>query len=502
MQKDKENELFKELENNGYSVYKKSIRRSNDSIFLLLSRENIKYLGIFNGDDFNDESILRTSLMKRVSLKSAAGGSKFLRIFSADNNSIDFIANVFPDISPQPLGLSTTFGFGDRLGLATPGHIRSIEKFRKISPVFAQQSVRELEKTGRSFKDMINSAVLGVFQEGYRAKWGADADHIKRKEDIINAIESGCTMFTLDTTELLNESPDRDFKIKTSELVFKNFSAEDIIREYRGQRKLIKGQKDIPDYSLSFDEENISYILFVYGCAIDFIFEIYELLKSKTVSFDYEISFDETSTVTTPEAHYLVANLMKDTGIDFSSLALRFPGVFEKGIDFLGSIKEFGESVYFHNQIAKEIDGYKISLHSGSDKFSIYPLFSEFTESRFHIKTSGTSWLECLRVVAKIDKKLFRRIYEVAVNTFDENNRAYHLSLKANELPLALDETEDEKLEELIYIKEIRQALHISYGSVLEVYKNEISRILGNYEELHFKFLEDYLKKHLEYLNQ
>ncbi len=91
-------------------------------------------------------------------------------------------------------------------------------------------------------------------------------------------------------------------------------------------------------------------------------------------------------------------------------LAPRFVGDFEKGIDYKGDLKAFESCLAEHVQIAKDYGPYKISVHSGSDKFSIYPIVGRVTGGQFHLKTAGTSYLEALRVVARFEPALMRDI--------------------------------------------------------------------------------------------
>src|SRR6185369_14564357 len=84
---------------------------------------------------------------------------------------------------PSLLGLQPSFGFGDRLGLATPGHIEACRK-GKLQPVFAQQSVREMSRTQRTPQEVMAAAQRGIQQERWAGPWGADADHLKTREDV------------------------------------------------------------------------------------------------------------------------------------------------------------------------------------------------------------------------------------------------------------------------------------------------------------------------------
>jgi hypothetical protein len=102
-----------------------------------------------------------------------------------------------PWLRPVPLGLRTSAGFGDRLGLATPGHVRAARE-AGIAPIFAQQSVRENARTGRTPQQVLDDAMWGLFQEGWREPWGADADHLKTSADVDAFVAAGYTLYTID----------------------------------------------------------------------------------------------------------------------------------------------------------------------------------------------------------------------------------------------------------------------------------------------------------------
>jgi hypothetical protein len=81
-----------------------------------------------------------------------------------------------PWLKPRPLGLRTSAGLGDRMGLATPGHVRAIRAAGSVAPIFAQQSIREMTRTGRTPQQVMDDATWGIFQEGWQLGMGADAD--------------------------------------------------------------------------------------------------------------------------------------------------------------------------------------------------------------------------------------------------------------------------------------------------------------------------------------
>src|SRR3954471_23072194 len=97
------------------------------------------------------------------------------------------------------LGLEPSFGFGDRIGLATPGHVEAMRRSGAgIAPIFPQQSIREMARTGRSPATVMDDALNGMRQAGWDGPTGADADHLKTFEDVDATAAVGFTFFTID----------------------------------------------------------------------------------------------------------------------------------------------------------------------------------------------------------------------------------------------------------------------------------------------------------------
>src|SRR5512141_3258124 len=109
----------------------------------------------------------------------------------------------------MPLALAPSFGFGDRLGLATPGHIAAV-RGTKFAPIFAQQSVRENARTGRTPQQVMDDAKRAVDAAHWDAPWGADADHLKTVEDVPPFVKAGYTFFTVDPGEYVDNASDSD----------------------------------------------------------------------------------------------------------------------------------------------------------------------------------------------------------------------------------------------------------------------------------------------------
>lgn len=138
---------------------------------------------------------------------------------------------------------------------------------------------------------------------------------------------------------------------------------------------------------------------------------------------------------------------MRRAGVILVSLAPRFIGELEKGIDFIGDVAAFETSVAQHAAVAQKLGPYKLSLHSGSDKLSIYPAFARATSSLFHVKTAGTSYLEALRVVAQKDETLFRRIVTFSRDRYEVDRATYHVHATLNDTPPEADVADIKELE-------------------------------------------------------
>ncbi len=476
-----------------FFIYPDSLKFSGDHTFFILKDSHGKYLGAMGPEKLIMESGFTDQVGNDISIDSVSG--YIIRLFNRSYKNLKILLSIFPELHPTPLGTDATFGFGDRLGIANAAHIRAVKKQKAVLPVLAQQSIRELSKTGKDFKTVIAQSLWNILQEGYLGRWGADADHIKDRDHFIDAAEAGMTMYTFDTSEHLDET----VLNMTGTRIKENYRLDtdyikSIKKEYLDKKIELNGNKFI------FNEDTIIRLALIYGRALEFTKEIFQFLSGKLGTFDYEISFDETSTITTPEAHYFIVNEMRRSSIEFTSLALRFPGTFEKGIDYIGNIEEFDRSINIHGFISRKLGGYKLSLHSGSDKLSIYPSFARNTQGLFHIKTSGTSWLEAVRVVASVDPLFFRKLFRIAVDSFNENKKSYHVNLDKSALPITIKDIDDKNLPCILDDRDLRRVFHIAYGMIIEKEKEQLMRLLFENEEKHYDYLLTNFKKHFDAL--
>lgn len=388
---------------------------------------------------------------------------------------------------------ATTFGFGDRLGLAAPGQLAAL-KGTKVRPVLAQQSLRELSLTGRSYEDVIDAAAWAVFKTGYKDGYGADGDHLKTLEEVEVALAHGVSMVTLDCSLVLGDAPEEPGKRRAEYLALPQEYRERIEKEYLGA--------DGPaGLDLRFTREGLERIVLVYKGAVNIAEDVQRVIKESGRKIDFEISLDETAYTTEAEAHYFVANEMQKAGVCVNSMAPKFVGEFHKAVDYIGDVDAFRKDIRTHCRIADSF-GYKLSIHSGSDKFKVFQVIAQETEGWFHVKTSGTSWLEAVRVIAQTEPALYRDMHRVALDHFGEAKAYYVVHGKVENIK-PLDETPDAELEKYLDADDSRQLLHITYGFMLrddQKLRERIYAALEAHKEAYKEAVARHFQHHLRLL--
>ena len=431
-----------------------------------------------------------------------------LKVCDLSAENTECLMTLFPYTKPTSLRKhSITIGTGDRLGLATPGHIRAIQKFQ-VRPVLAQQSVRENTQTGRNFTEVIKDAAWAVFQENYQDGYGADGDHLKSIQEVRNALDAGVSMVTLDLSEKLNLTA---FQYSTEgvDLKFK----EEIDEEDAKVLFHLFLNKEFPfkiphgGFSIQFDEESLKRNVLLFHKAIDFTEEVYKFILSRSggrASIDFEISIDETPFPTSPENHLFFMIELNYRGIHIDSLAPRFIGEFQKGVDYRGDLSEFREQFYQHAMIAQDFGNYKISVHSGSDKFSVFPDIGEMAKEGLHLKTAGTSWLEAMRLIALTNPSLYREMHQFALSIFKEASKLYPVTADLDRIP-KIGTLQDQELPSLLGREDSRQLLHVTYGYLLNakdengknLFKDRLYQTMSKYEEDYWSLVERHIEKHI-----
>ena len=231
-----------------------------------------------------------------------------------------------------------------------------------------------------------------LLDAGWDQPFGADADHLKTTEHIDRCLPWGYTLFTIDPGDHVGAPVPWEQLADTP---------RDLVA--RLARPL-----DLGDRALAPTEAELLEAAATYGAAVAHVADLYEHLRGRapTGGFELEVSIDETDALTTHAGHVFIADALRRLGVEWVSLAPRFVGAFEKGIDYIGDVGALAEDIAVRAAIAARLGPYKLSVHSGSDKFSAYAAIAEATGGVLHLKTAGTSYLEALRAVALHDEPL------------------------------------------------------------------------------------------------
>jgi hypothetical protein len=403
-----------------------------------------------------------------------------------------------PWLIPVALGLRTSAGFGDRLGQATPGHVQAAFG-TGIAPIFAQQSVRENARTGRTPQQVVDDAMWGVFQAGWCEVWGADADHLKTPDVIAPFVAAGYSFFTVDPGDHVDNDAHTDplplLREKASALPWSTLDSSPADLEARYLGKTF----NLGDVVIVFDDTTLFRAAAKYGRALAHIVTMYHALQAQLGSrpFDFEVSVDETDTPTAILEHFFLATEMRRLGIEWVSLAPRFVGRFEKGVDYIGDLAALDRCLAGHAAVMRHLGGYKLSLHSGSDKFTVYPVATHHAGGLVHLKTAGTSYLEALRAWAVVDPAGFREVLDFSRERYETDRATYHVSAELAKVPAARELT-DAALPDLLNQFDARQVLHVTYGSVLDHYGDRLHTLLRAHENDYYTLLQQHFARHLE----
>ncbi len=412
-----------------------------------------------------------------------------------------------------PLGLAPSFGFGDRIGLATPGHVAAMKRSgHGIEPIFPQQSIREMTRTKRTAMQVMNDACEGATAAGWDGRFGADADHLKTPGDVDLTAAAGFTFFTIDPSDDVDQKADDYNEAVLKEKFAHARSSVPWYDSYLGK------SIDLPTGTkIELNEEACMRAVVKYGVAIERALAMGDYIKSvhERIGRDYEIelSVDETDQPTTLAEHYIIAQQCLMGGMKLVSLAPRFIGDMEKGVDYKGDALALEASLKDHASIAEMLGPYKLSLHSGSDKLSMYTLLAKATKGRFHVKTAGTSYLEALRVVARHDEELFRDVIRFGRDRYDRDRATYHVSATNAGVPFESG-FKVKRLEQLYlecwadvpqgigFTEPGRQILHCTFGSTLTDPNlgPAIRSVLESNPRTYDEVLADHFGRHLEAL--
>ncbi|NOY40988.1 MAG: hypothetical protein GXP26_04005 [Planctomycetes bacterium] len=367
-----------------------------------------------------------------------------------------------------------SFGVGDRFAKQAKAQLAALMKVADdgvcVVPVW-NKSHREHTTIGSQPIDTRVAADTAVRELGWTQPYHVDADHINL-ETVDHYLETS-DFFTIDVADAIGAPMD-----------------ESLVQAFVDRHPELVGQIEIPGLSqpIATTSDSVAATARQYLAAVQRAGEIYRHIESaKDVdTFITEVSMDETDQPQTPPEMLVILAAIADEGVAVQTIAPKFTGRFNKGVDYVGEVAQFTREFSADLAvIAHSIGQYglpsnlKLSVHSGSDKFSIYPAIRKCLQSSgagVHLKTAGTTWLEELIGMAEAGGEgldLAKEIYAQALAAIDQLCAPYAsvINVDRSQLPKQIDAWSSQQYVDALrhdptcpdFNPSFRQLLHVGY---------------------------------------
>jgi hypothetical protein len=335
-----------------------------------------------------------------------------------------------------------SIGIGDRFGLQGVPQLRAIKLAAddgvRISPVW-NKSQREHDILGTHPADTRREADGAVRELGWSGAYFVDADHITGST--VDRFVETCDFFTIDVAGFIGTSPHPD-----------------ALRAFLRAMTRFSGELFLPGLGQPFhvDEAFLSAVAGRYLNAVGEAGRIYRKIVSgrKGKEFIPEVSFDESVAAQSPGELFFILGAIAAEGIPIRTIAPKFIGSFLKGVDYVGDRDAFAQdfeqdivALAFAARTFHLPEDLKLSVHTGSDKFSLYPLMHRAIRKHnagLHLKTAGTTWVEEVAGLAEAGGEGLRTAREIYARSFeriDELSGPYLqvVSMQRSKLPPPAD---------------------------------------------------------------
>jgi hypothetical protein len=375
-----------------------------------------------------------------------------------------------------------SFGIGDRFGHQGKAQLAALGKAQAggldVTPVW-NKSYREHSIIGTQPGDVRREADTAIAARGWESPYFVDADHIGM--GTVGRFLEASDFFTLDVADFIGRT-----------------AGGADIDAFAARHRALIGTLRIEGIGEAFEvsEAQLKSIVVKYLVAVKEAGKIYRHIESSkgAGNFVTEVSMDETDAPQTPVEMLVILAAIADEGIPAQTVAPKFSGRFNKGVDYVGDVSGFATE--FEQDLAviafavKEFglpENLRLSVHSGSDKFSIYGPIREALarfDAGVHLKTAGTTWLEELIGLASAGGEglvIAKEVYEKALARRDELCGPYAtvIDIDTSELPspqevkawsgetFASTLRHDQSCER--YNPSFRQLLHVGYKVAAEM---------------------------------
>lgn len=320
-----------------------------------------------------------------------------------------------------------SLGTGDRFGRQGVSQLKAVLKSKEqfvieITPVW-NKSNREHQIIGTSPQSVRSEADQAITELGWNGAYYVDADHIT-----INTVDRflDCSnFFTLDVADSIGVKP-----------------SPELAEKFIGLNRHLIGRLSIDGIEDSFevDETFLKNWADQFLKAIETGRDLYEYIQSNYKGEEclFEVSMDEVQEPQSPIELFFILKTLADFRVKPNTIAPKFTGQFYKGVDYEGDIEkfctEFEQDILVIKHAVHHFDlpeDLKLSVHSGSDKFSLYPHIHRIIHKHsvgLHLKTAGTTWLEeaiGLAASGGAGLEMVKKIYSEAYQRFDELTGPY-----------------------------------------------------------------------------
>ena len=389
-----------------------------------------------------------------------------------------------------------SFGIGDRFARQGEAQLKAFVEARNkgldVTPVW-NKSNREHLTIGSEPRETRTEADNAVKNLNWKGSWFVDADHINISS--VDRFIDSSDFFTIDVADFIGE--------KASDTELENFSHLNM--KYTGNFNI----PGIPE-TFTLTRDMIYHIGEKFLFAVREAAKIYRHIESKKGknNFITEISMDEVTESQSPIELFFILGALSAENIPVQTIAPKFSGRFNKGVDYQGDpgkfALEFEQDLLAVDHAVSEFglpDSLKLSVHSGSDKFSIYPVMGELIrkyDKGIHIKTAGTTWLEEMTGLALAGGDallLAKNIYGNALGRFDELSGPYSavIDISRDRLPPAetVSQWDGRRFADALrhdpdhrdYNPDMRQLIHVAYKIAAEYGRNYIG-MLENHKDI------------------
>src|SRR5215208_4915848 len=404
-----------------------------------------------------------------------------------------------------------SFGVGHRIAHQAKAQlracVRAAEQGVEVTPVW-NKSYREHGIVGSQPPSVLAAAEAAVRELGWDKSFHVDADHIRL--DIVDEFIETSDFYTLDVADSIGEP-----------------AADVDVQAFVGRHPELVGRLEIPGIGEPFQPtlEEIERIARKFLKAVQDAGRIYRhiLERKGEGNFIAEVSMDETDTPQTPPELLVILAAIADERIPAQTVAPKFTGRFNKGVDYVGDVaqfeKEFNEDIAVIRYAVSAYDlpsNLKLSVHSGSDKFSIYEPIRralQRTGAGIHVKTAGTTWLEEIIGLAEAGGeglKLAKEIYARALADIDTLCAPYAtvIDIDRPKLPTA-EEVEGWTSEQYVgalrhdqsnplYNPSLRQLLHVGYKVAAKMGDRYLGLLKENEEVVGRNVTENLYDRHIK----